>query len=332
MSHLLEIVNGEAVMVYNKDNGVPWHKLGVPVAGLQSAEEIETVLPLAFADVDLRQVYFQDDNGNFIPIERFATTRIHPETGEREAFEVFKNRYTVIQNRAVLQDCLNIVKASRGDAVIETIGVLENGRRFFVCLDLGSLFIDPTGINDKIDQYLLGWSSHDGSMPETFANTPIRVVCNNTAHMAMGKARATFTVRHTPNHEARKQQAEVALGMSTKYRVEFKAKAEELLAVPMNHGRLQIVLNRVWPEKDEQTDRQKANREKRNGAIHNLYDNDKNVGRVGENGWAVHGAVTEWLDHFSHKDPAARAENSMNLASLVSHRKEQTTQAILSLV
>lgn len=333
MSHELEIVNGAAVMAYNKDNGVPWHKLGVPVAGLQTAEEIEQVLPLAFAAVDLRQVYFQDDLGNFISIpDRFATTRVHPESGEYEAFEVFKKRYTVIQNTAVLQDCLDIVSASRGDAVIETIGVLNNGRRFFVTLDLGSLIIDPLGINDKIDRYLLGWSSHDGSMPETFANTPIRVVCNNTAHLAMGQARSTFSVRHTPNHDARKQQATAALKMSTKWAEEFKATAEQLLAVPVGHVRLSVVLNKVWPEKEEQTDRQKANRENRNRVVHELFDNDKNAGRVGENGWAAFGAVTEWLDHFSHKDPAARAENSMNLTSLVSQRKEQTAQAILNLV
>ena len=333
MSHMLQIINGEANMAYNKEKGIPWHGLGVPVAGLQTAEEIEEVLPLAFAAVDLREVFIQDDEGTYIAIpNRFATTRVHPETLQREAFEVFKSRYTVIQNAAVLQDCLDIVQASRGDAVIETIGCLEDGRKFFVCLDLGSLMIDPAGVKDEICQYLLGWSSHDGSMPETFANTPIRTVCSNTAHMAMGAAKATFAVRHTPNHEARKQQAAAALGYSFKWAEEFTKKAEQLLAVPMNHGRLNIVLNRVWPEKEEQTDRQKANREKRNTSIHELFDNGRNALRVGENGWAGFGAVTEWLDHFSHKNAATRAENSMILTSTVSHYKERTAAEILSLV
>lgn len=333
MSHLLQIVNGEAVMAYNKDNGIPWHKLGQPVAGLQTAEEIERVLPLAFAEVDLREVFIMDDEGTYIAIpNRFATTRVHPETLQREAFEVFKSRYTVIQNVAVLQDCLDIVGASRGDAVIETIGCLEDGRKFFVCLDLGSLIIDPAGVKDEIAQYLLGWSSHDGSMPETFANTPIRVVCNNTAHMAMSAAKATFSIRHTPNHDLRKQQATTALGYSIEWATKYVAQAERFLAVPMGHGRLNIVLNRVWPEKEEQTDRQKANREKRNTKIHELFDNERNALRVGENGWAGLGAVTEWLDHFSHKNAATRAENSMILTSTVSHYKERTAEEILSLV
>jgi phage/plasmid-like protein (TIGR03299 family) len=347
MAHLLQIVNGEAVMAYNKDNGVPWHKLGQPVAGLQKAEEIEEVLPLAFAQVDLREVFIQEDPiltvnelgefiespGKFVAIpNRYATTRVHPESLQREAFEVFKSRYTVIQNAEVLQDCLDIVGASHGDAVIETIGCLEDGRKFFVCLDLGSLMIDPAGIKDEIAQYLLGWSSHDGSMPETFANTPIRVVCNNTAHMAMNDAKTTFAIRHTPEHAARKQQAQAALGMSTKWAEKFAAQAEQMLAVPMGHGRLNTVLNRVWPEKEEQTDRQKANREKRNSKVHELFDNGRNALRVGENGWAGFGAVTEWLDHFSHKNAATRAENSMTLTSTVSHYKERTAAEILSLV
>ena len=67
MAHELEIVKGKAKMAYatGGDRKAPWHRLGTPMAGLQT---MEAMLQAAEADFDviLTRVAAVDDEGNLI--------------------------------------------------------------------------------------------------------------------------------------------------------------------------------------------------------------------------------------------------------------------------
>ena len=65
MAHELEIgKNGKARMAY-ADREIPWHRLGTPMKGLQTAEAMLSAAQADF-DVVLTKVAAVDDNGNFI--------------------------------------------------------------------------------------------------------------------------------------------------------------------------------------------------------------------------------------------------------------------------
>ena len=174
MAHELEInEDGQARFAYNSRGGAPWHKLGVGIEGLQ---DVDTMLRLAGADytVRLTKVAAVDDDGNLILnpdgtpviIEDSQATIRQNENGTYKDLATVGTRYEVRQNREVAERALAVVGAAGGDAVVDTCGVLRDGRRFFMTIDLGALIIDPLGVNDKIDRSWL--------MPELAKMHPVK--------------------------------------------------------------------------------------------------------------------------------------------------------------
>jgi hypothetical protein len=214
------------------------------------------------------------------------------------------------------------------------VGVLDKGREFFACLDLGTLVIDPTGINDRIGRYLLVRNGHNGKVPITYALTDIRAVCKNTVMMGLRQSERIFKARHTANADAAiESDAQSVLEISTEWAKSFRTMAEDMLSIPVpaGSGRIDKVLNTVFPEKASETDRQKRNREEVNALVRGLYGNDRNAGGFGENGWSLYNSVVEYLDHYRDAKPTERALTSMDENSWVSKTKLATQAAVLAL-
>ena len=331
MSDNLERFEGKTSFAYNKEAGIPWHRTGKPMSGFQTAD---TMLDAASADykVEVVPLYIQAPDGTYVEVEtKKATARINPYSGAYQPLGVVGNRYISVQNRDVLERALAVVGASAGDAIIDTLGVLDDGRRFFAAIDLGTLIIDPIGINDKIERYLLAYTSHDGTVPITYSNTPIRSVCQNTVIAALQSAQATFKAKHTHGYAVRIEEAQQVLRLSTEWAAGFKAEAEKMLAIPMTAGRLDKVIDAAFPEAKAATERQATNRLEIVGAIKGIYAGPKNALAVGNNGWAAWNAVVEYLDHHREGTPEERALTSMDETSWVTKRKLLTQQAVLSL-
>ncbi len=333
MADQLERHEGKTSFAYSDTGGVPWHRTGTSMDGLQNAD---SMLTAAYADYDVEvvPVYVQAPDGEtYVSVEsKKATARISPHTGEYEALAVVGNRYVPVQNREVLERALAVVGASDGDAVIDTLGVLDGGRRFFSAIDLGSLVIDPMGAADKIGRYLLVYTSHDGTTPITYANTDIRAVCANTVKMGLDAAQSTFKAKHYQGFSARMEEAQEVLRLSTEWAKEFKQMAEQMMSIPMTPGRLDRVIDAAYPADKAVTDRQIANRGEIVASIHRIYNGPKNALAVGNNGWAAWNSVVEFLDHHRDASPEERALTSMDETSWVTKRKLVTQQAVLSLV
>ena len=331
MSDNLERFEGKTSFAYNKDVGIPWHKTGQPMSGFQT---VDTMLTAAFADYDVEvvPVYVQAPDGTYVELEsKKATARTNPHTGAYQPLAAVGNRYTPVQNREVLERALAVVGASKGDAVIDTLGVLDEGRRFFSAIDLGTLVIDPMGAADRIGRYLLVYTSHDGTVPITYANTDVRSVCQNTVRMALDTAQSTFKAKHTHGFSIRIEEAQEVLRLSTEWATQFKQAAEDMMAIQMTPGRLDRVIDGAFPEAKAVTDRQIANRLEIVETIKTIYTGPKNAGAVGNNGWAAWNAVVEYLDHHRDGTPEERALTSMDETSWVTKRKLAAQQAVLSL-
>jgi len=340
MAHGLEIdAKGVAKMAY-AEREIPWHRLGVAMKGLQTAEEM---LATAQADYDVvtTKVAVVDTEGNLITNpdgssivieDSRATVRVNPD-GSFDGLATVGTRYVVQQNRECLDYALAIVGASKGDAVVDTCGVLDGGREFFSSLDLGGLVIDPTGINDKIERYLLVRNGHDGKTPITFANTSIRAVCKNTVIAGIGQAPRVFTARHTRNAEHAIEEAQKVLEISTAWATQFQKTAERLLAisVPQSSQQLTKILDGVFPTKATDTERQKRNRDAVVTLVRGVYGNEKNAGGYGYNGWSAYNAIVEYLDHYRDAKADEKALASMNNNSWVTQKKVLAQEIILSL-
>ena len=341
MSHDLETrEDGTAKFAYALTGGVPWHRLGTAMKGLGTVDQM---LEAADADYEVRlaKVVATDDDGNIIfnpdgtPVfieDSRATIRVNAD-GSHNGLATVGTRYTVKQNREVAERALAVVGASAGDTVIDTAGVLANGARFFMTIDLGPLVIDPTGVNDRISRYLVVSCGHDGVWPIRYANTDIRAVCNNTVMLGLSEAQRVFTARHTKNVDSAFDDAQKVLEISTEWAKGFKKMAEQMLRIPVRTGTGEIdkVLDSVFPVKKDETDRQKNNRETINATIRGIYLNDRNAGGFGQNGWSMYNAIGEYLDHHRDSEPRDRALASMDDNSWVTRTKLSAQKAVLSL-
>jgi phage/plasmid-like protein (TIGR03299 family) len=301
---------------------------------LRAAEADFHVALTGVAAVDIDgQVLLGPDGNPLMVADSRATVRINHD-GTYDALSTVGTRYVVQQNKECLDKALTIVGAAKGDAVVDTCGVLNGGREFFASIDLGSLVIDPLGVNDSIARYLLVRNGHDGKTPITYANTSIRAVCKNTVMAGMKSALRTFTARHTRNQEVAINEAQEVLNFSTAWADDFKESAEKMLSIsiPQNSYKLDKVLDAVFPKKKGETDRQRENREELNSLIRSLYLSDKNAGGYGFNGWSTYNTIVEYFDHYRSAKPAERAMSSMDSNSWVTKKKHEAQASILALV
>lgn len=341
MAHDLDMTaDGNFRMAYS-DREIPWHRLGQPMKGLQTAE---AMLEAAYANFDVvtTRVAVCDDDGQpirnpdgsyvMVPDSR-ATVRVNPD-GTFNGLATVGTRYVVQQNRECLDYALAIVGASSGDAVVDTCGVLNGGREFFSSLDLGALVIDPMGINDQIERYLLVRNGHDGKTAITFANTSIRAVCKNTVIMGVSQARRVFTARHTRNADRAIEQANDVLRISRAWANEFSELANRLLSVkvPPSSRIMDEVLDHVFPEGAQQTDRQRKNRDNVLALVKAVYMNENNAKNYGANGWSTVNAIGEYLDHYREAAVYDRALASMDANSWVTRAKLRAQDYLLSRV
>ena len=331
MAHGLDCAGDETAFAYRSQGGVPWHRLGVAVDGHQT---LEVMLKAARADyeVELVPLFVQDPRtGALIEVKsQFATVRVSPWTGDVEALGTVKGRYTVLQNREVLAQALDVVDAAPGDAVFDALGVLDGGRQFFATIDLDTLVIDPKGVNDVIDRYIVVRSSHDGSTALTYSNTNIRAVCKNTVILAERQAQRVYKAKHTPNIEDRLKQARHVLGLSLDWSMEFRQIAEEMLAIPLSPTKVDKVLSAIAPRPD--TAKKIKTHSKMIDEIHDLLDSETNVGAVGYNGWALWNAIVEWYDFCRPGSDYERALTSMDDGSWVTRKKALAQHAVLNLM
>lgn len=340
MSHELELrKDGTAKFAYG-NREIPWHRLGKPMHGLQTAEAMLEAAEANY-DVVLARVAAVDEDGNFIlnpdgtPViidDSRATLRANPD-GTFDGLATVGTRYVIAQNRECLNYALDIVGASRGDAVVDTCGVLHEGRQFFACIDLGVLIVDPVGINDQLQRYLLVHTGHDGKVAITYVNTAIRSVCKNTINLGMKKARSVFTAKHTRNAGSAIEQAQEVLGISTEWAETFQLSATQLLRTPIRAGSVQFdkLLDTVLPPKTQETNKQKANRTDTGRVIRRLFTSDRNAGGYGYNAWSAYNSVVEYLDHTREAESKDRAIASMSHNSWVSSKKTQAEEYLLSL-
>lgn len=146
-------------------------------------------------------------------------------------------KYGVVQNSKAFEFIDLLTKGIEGSdgMVIETAGIIDEGRRMYVSAKMPSdIYID--GEKDPINDYILFTNSHDGSGAVKIMYTPVRVVCTNTLNLALRTATNSLIYKHTLNVNARleftrKENISHAIGVlesHRKYTEAFKQKLFDL--------------------------------------------------------------------------------------------------------
>lgn len=193
------------------------------------------------------------------------------------------------------------IKASRGEAVWSTAGLLRDGRQGFATMEAPPTIVDPDGVNDIIRKYLTVTWSFDGSRATELGVSDIRVVCANTMACHDWTKENVIKIKHTSRAEDRLRIAAEHWAMAQDSSAALKLQAERMLAVVDGKKMLRRICDEVLGFKQDVDASKRANSiaERKRDELYTLYHAKTNSEAVGDNGWAAYNTVAEYFDWFS---------------------------------
>jgi phage/plasmid-like protein (TIGR03299 family) len=291
-----------------------WHGLGTVFTEEVSTKEMLELANLQDWNVRLEEVSIPDGFASDKTYNYVVRTNPFDKT-QNDVLGVVGERYRILQNEELFDF---------GDALLdgggrwETAGSIKGGRQVFGSLALErETVLDPSGVSDKVNSYLLVNTSHDGSIAIQASVTPVRVVCANTLNLALGSGvgrnrsiKQSYKIRHTQTAQGKIQAAREALGLANAYMDSFDILAKEMIEQTITQDKFFEIVNAVYPlpEKDKKGALSKWTT--KIDTIEEIY-NGKTNHMIAGTAWGALNALTERLDWYR----SARKGNSESVLS-----------------
>lgn len=272
----LEVRNGKAYMFSRRD--IPFHKLGyVSQNDSDTAEDVLKHAKLNDWNVRLQSLGdIVNENYSTEAINKSLVIRDNPELSEYpeeqpyDVIGVVSSNFHIMQNEEVLE--LGQEMTQYG-ARIETAGSLKNGAVVFYSLALeAEVTIDESGVNEKINSYLVLANGHDGSTALHAAVTPIRPLCTNTLNMAIANAKQSFKIRHSKNMASRIQAAKSAMTYAADYTEKFAGEMNALHQKSITDKQFDEMIERIYERPEIENKRGTTIWNTRRNDLWNIYD------------------------------------------------------------
>ena len=225
---------------------------------------------------------------------RYATTRVHPKTGQPRMLGLVGSTYRVVQNEEACQ-LLDLIVDETG-AHYETAGSLRGGREVFVTMKLPET-MRIAGV-DEVDLYLAMCTSHDASRLGRVLISPTRIVCANTLRAAFADNVGEYTFRHSGDILGKLQDVRDALGLVPVYLDQFQEAAEKMIDKQLEWDQLQAISEQLWPLGDDDGESAYLKRMARERDLKHLFEQAPTQENIRGTALAGYNAVVEWLDHL----------------------------------
>jgi phage/plasmid-like protein (TIGR03299 family) len=298
MAHELETFEGQTAFASLRQPA--WHGLGTVFQ-----DEVNTSEMLKLAHLDNWNVRLEDVA---IP-EGFESDKSYSFVSRTNPFDKTKTdvlgvvgeRYVPLQNEDLFSFGDNLLD---GGGRWETAGSIRGGRVVFGSIALtDEIVLDPKGVADKINNYLLINTSHDGSIAIQASITPVRVVCANTLNLALssfkGKkdVKQTFKIRHTQTAEGKIAVAREALGLAHKYIDEFSTMANEMIQTEITKAQFDKIVELAYPAPAKDSKGSQKKYDSKIDLLQGIYVGEYN-NTIAGTAWGAFNALTERLDWY----------------------------------
>ncbi len=297
MAHELETVNGQTAFASLREPA--WHGLGeVFTEEVSTAEMLEKAKlnnwNVRLEDIEIPSEFDSDKSYSFV-------VRDNPFIdGNKDVLGVVGERYVPLQNEDLFDFGDMLLDGGRW----ETAGSIKGGRQVFGSLALDrQTVLDPNGVSDKVNTYLLVNTSHDGSIAIQASITPVRVVCANTLNLALGQrgrngsVKQSFKIRHTATASGKVQTAREALGLAHKYMDEFDKLAQQMIETEVTKAQFDKVVEAMYPKPEKDSKGSMKKWETKVDLLNAIYVGDQN-GMIAGTAWGIANALTERLDWY----------------------------------
>lgn len=183
MSHQLF---GERFLSRDK---VAWHNLGTVFEKDRKLTLVEAMELVIDYKIQLYPVYAKVGGQEILIPNRQAVIRTPTQDDPmHRGLDVVSNSYQLVDDWHLAE----IFNDASVQWQVETLGVLNNGKRMFATLDAGMVEIK----GDLVHQYFLITDDKGGRASTKALYTPVRVVCNNTLSMGLSQSTFTTNVNH----------------------------------------------------------------------------------------------------------------------------------------
>jgi len=287
----------------------PWYGFGTYVGDNPITSKEAIVAAGLDWDVKLQDIF----TGTMLPTPILNDVDTHKAVvrqSDNQVLGVVGNRYQPIQNVEAFQFMDGLV--DDGSMRYHTAGSLRDGKRVWLLGKVGSYDVVD---GDQVDEYLFLWNSHDGSTALRCLPTTVRVVCANTARVALAKGvKDGIRLHHTSNIKCNMLQAQEVLKLSQSSLSSFRSNAVHLAGKQINTKTLDTFVTNLFP--DPPKDVRKTRVEKAREDVTRLFEDGTGNALPGVKGtaWAAFNAVTEYSNYYR----AARGQNKQE------RRLEQT--------
>ena len=176
MSHLVE------TMAYAGQK--PWHGLGHELPAGQPIEvwADRAGMNWTIEETPVRYITGASADG-MVDIGEFPDQQVLYRSDNHQPLSVVSKRFKVVQPREILEFYRDLTEDAGFE--LETAGVLKGGRKLWALAKTGQSALLKGG--DAVKGYLLLATACDGTLATTAQFTSVRVVCNNTLTVALGK-------------------------------------------------------------------------------------------------------------------------------------------------
>lgn len=299
---------------YADRNDVPWHGLGAKI-GRDEYVSAHEFMMRAGANwlISKRPVWYRpapdvkamEDKDHFVLMRNDTHAALH----------IVGKQYKPVQNVEVFQFFHEFCE--KGDMILETGGVLDEGRKVWALATLKEGFTLAGG--DTVTGHLLLSDSRDGgALRAKF--TPVRVVCANTLALALSESGGTGSGEFRLNHRSRfdEKAAKTALGLGHNMLEKFQEQAQHLRDHSMSSIAFKEFLEKLFPPREHEVVDQTGNsttvvqhpraRDYAQDALMSQKGADMGAGTW----WAGFNAITYMLDHNKNRisNDASRLQNS----------------------
>lgn len=285
----------------------PWHRLGVQVDSVMTAED---ALKTAGLDVDVALVPLHlpwpqnrevppnservfSSQGQMLPFIVNRQHRAVQRTTDGTVYGMARTEYRVNQNRTAFQ-FFDAVTGT-GEAKYEVAGSLYNGKIIWMLARMPETITAVPG--DPIQLYILLVNNHEPGNSIKIMITPVRGVCWNTINIAIRNATGKFCTPHVGDLMQRTNKAREVLGLTEMYAQNFQAEVTKLVEAAFtvdDMKKFSIELQGIRPNIEDRD--LSTNQRHLSGVLVDLFKNGRGQSLVAGTRWAALNAVTEYTD------------------------------------
>jgi phage/plasmid-like protein (TIGR03299 family) len=288
----------------------PWWDMGFRVT--DHAMTSEEILHRALLNwkVDQHPVYVHRVKEDHQVVHQQLTGQVaNCRSDNNEILGIVSEKYKVVNNC----EAFDFVDSLHQDGIIkyESAGSLKGGKFVWMLAKMPQEFEVVAG--DKLEQYILFTTAHDGSRAVRVLPTSVRVVCWNTLSLATAKESKGLSIRHKGNIMDKLADARKVIQTAQTKFDGFHKTARKLATAKFDIEQLKAMTELLFPREKGKNDTRRA--KARASIMAAFTDDPQNIDGVRGTAWAGLNAITQFVDHHSGykgKNTEAKAEAKMD--------------------